>query len=297
MTITSYIMKLAKEKRLVGTYGFCHMYRYRKVLEDSKQFLNEYIFIDFPALNDVSNVNHKLLKQQEIWELCDVVLYSNNSFIEEYNVPKPKEVLHFLKSGCKLITITSAAFKGYFPQHKVLDNKMKENGMRIGWGDKNIDRMLKEGKSLEQITNSILSVYFIKRDKVETFFQHSLIILQENEKNCDIKIADYIRENYKRELLYYSWSHLATKVLVEFAKRICEVFKITDIDFEKYYYDDFFRMDYSGEELVYPSVCQVLDKGVAIERKIRPGDFYKDKLSSEEYIKEYIYCYQRKKKV
>ncbi len=224
-----------------------------------------------------------------------MVLYSKNPFIEEYNVPKPKEVLNFLKSNCQVITITSATFKGYFPQHKVLDKDMKENGMRIGWGDKNIDRMLKEGKSLEEITNSILSVDFIKRDKVEIFLQHSFMILQEDEKHCDIKIADYIRENYKNELLYYSWSHPATKVLVEIVKRICKKFNITDIDFEKYYDDDFFRMDYSGEELVYPSVCRALDKGVAVGRKIRPGDFYKDKLSSEEYIKEYIDCYQRKK--
>lgn len=291
LTISLYIKRFAQGKKLVAAYGFCHMYRYKCVLESSRQFLNEYIFIGFPALNSTADECHKLLRCREIWNQCDVLLYSLNPFIKEYDVPAPKEVLSFLKPECRIISITSAAFKGYFPQHKDLDSRMKRTALRIGWGDKNIERMLKEGETVENIIKRILADDFMEKDKVEAFFKHSLMMLREEEKHCDVKIADYIEDNYKSELLHYSYSHPIAKVLLEVAKRVCKQLNIADVDMDVYYEDDFFRMD-SNEELVYPSVCQVLDKGVTAGRKLNPGSIYIDKLSSEEYIREFVNCWQ-----
>lgn len=295
MNITSYIKKLAKGKKIAATYGLCHMVRYKKVLEDSRQFSNEYIFLDLPTLNNIQSTSHRLLKKEELWKLCDVVLYSKNRFIEAYDVPNPKEILNFLKSDCNVISITSAAFKGYFPQHKTLDSDIVEIKDFITWGDKNIDKMMKEGKTENDISNTILSVDFYKKDRVEAFFENALMILQEDEKNCDIRIADYIRKNYKTVLLYYSSTHPTANVLVEIARRICQKLEIADVDFDKYYEDEFFRMDIH-EELIYPSVYSVLNIDNN-SRKINPGNYYKGKLSANEYIKEYVYlCQQSREK-
>lgn len=291
MDIETYIMRMARGRKVVATYGLCHMARYRKILEDSRQFLDNYIFLDVPPLNATDCASHRFLKEAYLWKSCDMVLLSIYRFASQYGVFSPVELLKLLKPDCKVISITSATFKGYFPQHKERDKNMDAVSNRIAWGDKNIDKMLKGGKTANEIVDTILSETFYSRDYIESFFSNSLMVLEEDEKKCDIKIADYIKENFRKEILYYSWTHPIIPVLIEIAKRICNVIEITDINFDKYCEDEFFRMD-CNEELVYPSVKAALGLRENGERRINPGHCYKEKLSTEEYLAEYIYWFQ-----
>lgn len=289
--IEFYLKRLSQGNKIVAMYGMCHMARYKRILSQSEQLAEQYILLDMPMINEIGDKKYRFLKEKQIWEVCDVVVCTPTPFLKNYDVFNLKTIQDFLKPDCKVITVTTAAFKGYFPQHTEIrdcDLKLKDY---FEWGDKNINRMIKQGKSDEEIISILLQEDYYDEEKVEAFFTHSLVLMKMEEQDCTIKIGDFIEKNFRNELLYYSWTHPVIKVLAEVARRILAEFSVMDMDVEKCMLEDsFFKLD-SGEELLYPSVAiRIGVQDNLRERKINPGCDYKGvkKLTAMEYIKAYI---------
>ncbi|MBQ9136365.1 MAG: hypothetical protein IJX66_09775 [Lachnospiraceae bacterium] len=102
----------------------------------------------------------------------------------------------------RIIRITSAAFKGYFPQH--IESKYFASEIRheYGWGDKNIEKMIIGGKLDDESIAAVEYPDFYTEEYIERFFNHSLKIMEEEEENCDIGNADYVRKNFKNSILF-----------------------------------------------------------------------------------------------
>lgn len=283
--------RLAQGKPILATYGMCHMTAYKRMFLKSREFAEKYILLDLPAINAVSHVNYALLQEKVIWNSCDLILGSSYNFgfyRDNPDVPAPDSLEAMLDKNCRFISITSAAFKGYFPQHITSPYFTPEMRYKYAWGDKNIDKMIMEGKSDDEIIAAVESPDFYTEEYVERFFNHSLKILEGAEENCEIGIADYIRENFRNIILYYSWTHPIAEVLVEIGRRICNELGVTDVQYESFLQDPFFQMD-TNEELIYPSVKRLL-KNCTEERRMNPGHYYKGdkKLTELEYLKGYI---------
>lgn len=282
-----YIKKLAAGRKICALYGMCHMSIYRNFLLKSKKFLNEYVILDIPAVNDKSSKHHNVLKSDFIWNSCDLVITSLFSPINLWDVPCTKEVLEKLNRSCKKIVVTNAAFKGYFLQHTI---GIKETAQYFGWGDKNINRMIKKGETLKEIENKILETEFYDYEFINKYFDRSLKILEEGEEECDIKIGDYIKDNGKIRVLYYSWTHPKEEVMLELGKRIFAALELDGSVLDNFANEIILN---TNEELIYPCVLKALgiedaDK-FTIKRKMNPGHLWKDNLiTSREYIKEYV---------
>ena len=65
--------------------------------------------------------------------------------------------------------------------------------------------------------------------KYEERFQECIGILQEKEKNCDIKIADYIINNRFKKRLFLTHYHPCANILIEAAR---QVFNILGYEFD-----------------------------------------------------------------
>ena len=139
--------RMAQGKAILATYGMCHMTAYKRMLLSSREFAEKYILMDLPAINAASHVNYALLQEKAIWNSCDLVLCSSYNFgfyRDNPDVPDPDQLEAMLHKNCRIISITSAAFKGYFPQHITPPYFTPEMRYKYAWGDKNIDKMIQK---------------------------------------------------------------------------------------------------------------------------------------------------------
>lgn len=284
-----YLKILAKSKQICGLYGMCHMSIYKHFLRKSKEFLDEYVMLDIPNINDIEDKCHSILQQEFLWNCCDLLLANliYPSISNLYNAPNTKQLLKQLRKECKVILIPDVAFRGYFPQHTIGNKKTNKY---FAWGDKNINKMIKQNISCENIVRKILYEEFYDYDFVNEYFDKAIEILQKDEKECDVKISDYIKENGKQRVLFYSWTHPNEEVMLEIGKRIFNILNLNG-DFLEKLSDDIILN--TNEELVYPCVLNGLGIENAdvfmSERRMNPSHLWKENLlTCNEYIKEYV---------
>lgn len=93
--------------------------------------------------------------------------------------------------------------------------------------------MKKKGLNL----NDILELY--NSDKLDFKYderkEKGINILKSKEKTCDIKISDFILENYKKQQLFYTPNHPAPIILKIMAKQILKKLNINYQDFDNRY--------------------------------------------------------------
>jgi hypothetical protein len=151
--------------------------------------------------------------------------------------------------------------------------------------------MVKQKKSPQEAYTKICDDSFYDVSYVNGFFEHSLKELQELEThtNCDVMIADYIRNYGKEKILYYSTTHPCTSVMIELAKRILRKMNLSTKALETIKEEDVMNIRIHGE-IVYPSVCAALgiDRIDALTRKVIPGDDRDVSVTLEEYVELYM---------
>ncbi len=283
------IRLLAKDKKICGLYGFCHMNQYRNFLNSSKEFLDRYIFLNIPVVNDVENRFHRVIDCEFIWSSCDLFIATGVYEINVFDVPTTEKIVKKLNRKCKKILITSASFKGYFPQHAA---GIRETNQYFAWGDKNINKMIKQGFSGEDIVDHILNSDIYSPEFVISYFDRALRILEKEEKKCDVKIADYIRENGRKRLLFYSWTHPVKEIMTEIGRRLFAALELDASVFDDLNDNLIIKMN-TNEELIYPCVVKALGmeepNKIIGERRMNPAHRWAScPLTVKEYIEGYV---------
>ena len=268
------------KKQLIGFYGECHIYIYGKVLSECSQLKKRYVLIGAKEIEYLARWHSKEINSESAWKNLDVLIY-NPGVPERNGAPSLQKVLGWIPDDCKRIEVTNAAFKGYMPQHT--ERVFRNNGFFI-WGDKNLNKIISENGMIEQADlHNIYSVQY-----VNDYFEKSIRHMKTYEKDCTVKIADYIEECGKRRVLYYSVTHPETEVMIELARRILRLLGIDAEIREDAASGTQFDLHSHGE-VVYPCVF----KGLGIEedpgkRLIQPGNYKELQYTFDEYVKEYI---------
>lgn len=283
------IRLLAKDKKICALYGFCHMNQYRNFLNSSRDFLDKYIFLNVPIVNDMENRFHAVLDCGFIWSSCDLFIATWVPEINAFDVPSTEKIVKKLDRNCEKILITSASFKGYFPQHTA---GIKKTNQYFAWGDKNINKMIKQGFPCESIVDRILNSDIYSHEFVTNYFDRALRLLEKEEKRCDVKIADYIKENGRKYPLFYSWTHPVKDIMVEIGRRLFAVLGLDGSVLDDLNDDLIIKMN-TNEELIYPCVLKGLGMEepykIAAERRMNPAHMWASHpLSVQEYIEGYV---------
>lgn len=130
----------------------------------------------------------------------------------------------------------------------------------------------------------------IDREEIMEGVRLSFSELKRREEKADIKISDYIIENYKKRQLFYSKNHPTNDVLIEYTERILQCLGY-DTE-EKMSGTDFFVKagTLKGHDLpLYPAVIKAL--GISdYEDRCYPNRYFNSdvSLSIEEWIRAYI---------
>ncbi len=279
-------------KKIVLLHGNCHMLVIESFLMSSEIFCDNYITYPNPLIcyNNEKKVEECVLKNCDIWIHEDIKpdnefgYYLCDEYMRNYTKEDVVEIVipHLFGLG-----------KCFFPQsdwnkhNKKIANGKDINGM-FPHSDKVIDKCVEKGMDKKSILEFCMGETAIDQDEIRDNFELYMDKIKEREKKWDIKIVDFILENYKYKKLFYDKGHPTNDILGKISIEILEKLGIND---KNIYSEE--CLDYH-EEPVYPIVRKTLglkwDDGF-----IRKSDIAKkacSRMDFKEYIEEYLWwCY------
>ncbi len=275
---------LTRNKRIIGFYGECHITIYSNYLKSSPILMDRYRLVFAEDINRIARRIPQILGKKRIWNKCDFLIYNFNFPIND-GVPRLSLVESWLPDSCKKVSVTNVVFDGYFPQHT---NRVFSNDKYFIWGDKNLNRILESG-SFDEVYSLFDDNYYSKDDVVR-FYERALKRLKMIEKDCCIRIADYVERHGKERVLFYSTTHPESEIMVELTRRILiELGERNDemqIDYDSL--SSLYNLQCHGE-IVYPSVYLHLGlPGSYKDRIITPGKHMECHYDFEQYVDEYL---------
>lgn len=222
------------DKKMVLVHGNCHTAIIKKYLESSDVFSKSYAIYPIPEIhrNKEGRINDIILKN------CDILIHQdiqpNNQFgyflSDEY-------ICKRIKPGVKEIIIPNLFGIGqaFFPlqaESNRMNNAPLANGQDINayfpYKDSIIEKCVYEGKNAKEIIDILKSDTVLERDLVIDNFLFYMNKVKEREKNWDIKIYDFIMQNYRKEKLFYDIGHPSNALLKQISKGILQMIGIED---------------------------------------------------------------------
>lgn len=299
------VSKLLKKKGLVEFHNFinykafnkkvviintnCYGIVYKDFLCKSSEFMQRYYVYELPWIHN----NMDGIIPSEALEACDLYIHqdirADNSYSyrlsDEYILPK-------LKKDCLKFTVPNLVGMGKwcFPQDNNYRKKKKIGSREVSlfMGDSLIDSAYNKKKDINYIRKSYMDVMAIPKEYVEHLFKEFFVKLIMREQMWDVKISDFIFENYKYMKIFYDSNHPTEIVMREICRRMAKKLGINDVDNA--------MINYSLnwlEGFVLPTVKEALGC-TFVEKYIRndKNNFLhlsNKKLDLDEYIREYIY--------
>lgn len=285
---------LLSGKKLALFAGNCQLVTVFDFMKEISVFRNEYYMLRFSTHYWASRWSLKVVSVLK--NMCDLYVCMNHEE-DDWMYFKTNE----LPETCRILTVPYVPMRIYWPQMSVsegnffLKNPKTNQHGPFEMADKNINRMLHEGKSYDEIIQTLSNENFYSYSEANEMLEKSFNALEEIEWNCDVKLLSYIKNNYTKELLYRDMLHMQPILVCEVVKQILQCLEL-DINelieikerqqdiavWEKY-------QSHCTEVPIYPSVAKAL--GLEWVNKDTKYDvtFYNGirKLTFEEYIREY----------
>ena len=285
-------------KKIAVIHANCNGLAYREFLRKSQEFSSKYFIYPLPAIheNHEKNIDESLLKECELFIHQEIRKDNEFSyyFSDEYILPR-------LKKSCKKIIIPKLGNYAdiIFPVSYVTDTpKLKLGGAAndmLFQGNRIIDEAFQKRKNIDGIIAEFVDVDIASQEdeeKCKKNFHDKIEMLKEREKTWDVKISDYIIENYRDYKLFTDTVHPSRMLIMEICHRIADVLMLKNTE------NIFIEEDYEMvESFVMPWVKKVLglrfkEEYVRTNSRINwEGNArLKDgKMDLREYIREYVY--------
>jgi len=284
-------------KKIVLIHGNCHLRIAKGYLESSETFIKQYAIYPNPEIH--KNKRGKI--DESVIRNCDVLIHQAIRPQNPFGQKLSAEYLRKDKKPNALEIVVPNLYglgKAFFPHSSVNErNYLLKNGCDTGGmfphADSVLDEGIRQGKTIEEIISFAKSEDAINKDVVLDNFNIYMEKIKERERDCDIKIYDYILAHYKYERLFYDMWHPTNLVIRKYAMEILQRLGITD---ENIYFKDNLG---AHEVPIYPVIkeCLGLEWKDANMREGIDGKKLRDTMSLEEYIYEYLWwCYSYRDK-
>lgn len=250
------LKELTFGKKLCALYGACHTTVFKSQLLKSEEFTEKYCLLVIPPTNVYDHLYRDLLYKSYTYSDLDLLILS---FIYPHTGEPPAPDWRTIKSWtdekCKVILVTNAAFKGYFPQYTA---PIPETFDKISRGDKNLNKLIREGKTADEILHILSSPDFYSREMVNRYYENALTNLEQMESACDVRIGDYIRKHGKQRRLMSDAAHPDGRLLKELTTRIFRKIGIDTKMLVRTPESDFLIRGGVEAAFIYPSVYHAL---------------------------------------
>lgn len=257
-------------RKLMVLWGNCHTFILEGYFFNNAYLSREYAIIKFYICDEDKRLR---IPRKGLLKHCDVFVTQDIRADNQVQLPSANKLIEEMEDGKACVYPNLYGFNFFYPQvtirNPVISDTHAENiGKRIedfssshrsiinhlsGCQDININKMYEEGKSIDEMLESMESPYTYNQSEVRLNFEHVLDKLKEREKECDIHIAEYIEENYKFKQLFCEPYHPTNILIYEMGRRIL---KFLDIKIDE---SIPVEMTLSGDEMfIYESVKNAL---------------------------------------
>lgn len=275
-------------KKLVLLHGNCHMGIIKEFLLSSAEFRNRYAIYPYPLLVSETKefrTEPEVFRHIDIWIHQDI--QRNNRFgyevsddyIKSYIRPETVEVVipHMYGIGRML-----------FPQSiELAGNEAINDGNDVDGiflhGDKVIEQCIDAEMDMDEIIAFCKGDNALKEEEIKDNFRMYMNKLKLRERQWDIKIADFIEENFRKEKLFYDDGHPTNSVMKRIAVELLQKLNIEDSEIHCE-----IRMD-THEKYVYPIVRKVLGLQWTEDEIRITGRKLTEHMDFDEYVREYCW--------
>lgn len=210
------------QKKMAVTYGNCHISMIKNYMKCSGQFTSEYAFYPFPMIQQMEDAK---IEYQGILPHCDLFFHQairkNNEYGEKCS---SEEMLKYVTESCRVISVPNlyGMPKYLFPQ---IDNEHDwyQGSLELFQIDKNVVSWLKDKKTQKYMMDRMFKIgcggIYAEAEILHMWEEFKRNLLK-REEEWDIKISDYILQNYKKEKLFCDPNHITSRMAKEIALRI-----------------------------------------------------------------------------
>ncbi len=254
-------------KKIALFYGQCVLRDLYQCITQIPAFNKEYASIWTQSLKDQPVISNRVLFYTK--ELCDLYVYTPKML--------DHDSIYFLSSdelpkGCQSVSISNLVVSLYWPQIDTKVTVLNEWYMHpyhirrnmdfyhslYRKADRNINKMVLEGKTTAQIVKCLSDENYYSKNQVDGNKKRCLKLIDIAEKNIDITVGDYIRENYCTKMLYQNYIHPNKCIIWEYIRRFLDKINISVPDLSQIEEEAPDHIHLGGDVPIYPSVVKHL---------------------------------------
>lgn len=254
------------EKRLVVMYGNCQMHDYYDFFNMSPEFRNGFNSVYFKYL---SYPRWKEDYLETLLSICDVLIKTNEAFDERFRDCEKYILKHNPKA--KIIHLTTYSFRGYFPQTAAHIQQKGEYDIideffnTFHREDKFVNNLINAGWTRDEIIKKVLSGSCFDEKDIKSNLMVSLKQIEVMDRNSDIKIYDYVKDNYRNIRLFKDPVHMEDDLVCYIGNKILEM-----IGIHANYKKPSKEIHYFTQLPIYPEVVECLGlKWFASDSEVR----------------------------
>lgn len=287
---------LAGDKKIALFYGVCYMRAIKECLDYSDAFrgnYNSFYFLDYVKYSMTEKSLFYLLI-----ESCDLFIFT--SYLAPHSLRQLDAFFLRLKNDCTKVSIPLITFTGFHPRIRgkvndsnpycIISSKAPYSPFSIE--DLNINSLIEEHKFTSEIVDIVSDLNYYSKDFLENNLVKEIQRLRFAEKFSNIKISDFIQENYDKARLFLNESHISNILLIELSKRILIYLKIPFGNLEEVV-TALPPLLYTTEVPVYPSIIHHLKLNIYKGEPVYKLFTYQGmrSITFKEYVTLYIeYC-------
>lgn len=283
--VENVLSTIISNKKILLLVGNCQIENVGKLLMSSRQISGEYIWVKIPPIHLLTGEEEIILNKSEfLFDACELCITQTISR-EHFSKFLTTENIKRLIPEEKLIIIPVLFCDLYFPQtvhRREMDDMQKAFGLlSFPYGDCIIDELVK--KYPPRAVNEIVQLdNLFSKEFLAWHFESRWKDMQERERNCTIKIYDYIADNFRKKPLFYSKNHPMKCVFLELVRRILDYLDCND------FAGEFVRIEEldAWQEYIYPSVVKGYD--ISWDKPLYRDLIFDKECTREEYIDGYI---------
>ena len=279
------------KKRIAMIYGNCHTQPVKEGLVANALFRKIYGFYPLRQIQEIKKNNDEGL-ESEVFQHCDLMIHQSvrkdNRYGENYS---SEYVLRNIREECVVIAMPNlyGLPKCFFPHHEFVNGgsgKYIKGISYFPYRDLFIDEEFKQGKRITEIAKEIQFGKHLKEDEIKAGFESFINKVEKREMEWDIKVRDWLIDNYQNVQLFYDANH-PTGAVVRVI--VSEVLRILGIEEE--YVIDYYPSEMDANEIpIYGEIAEGLGLKYSnnLMRIHSRKSMYDAPLTIYDYVEQYV---------
>ena len=262
---------IMENKKIALFYGQCNLRDIYQCLIQVQAFNEEYASVFTQTIPKLTAVMNRVLYYMK--DISDLYVYTPKLLDRDsiYSL-SPED----LPNDCQVVSISNLVMALYWPQ---VDTKLghfndwylysynSKRGLKrhpdfyhtlYRHEDRNIIRMIQEGKTVEEVVDVLSSENFYSEKEVLRNRNITLKLVDISESKIDITVSDFIKDNYDRKMLYQNFAHPNKVIIWEYVSRFLSRIGVSVQEVENLEKHSPEHIHHGGDVPIYPSVAKHL---------------------------------------